>query len=165
LEEWLRSGEVALEQTRDLYQKVKNGADVDRLMRYVVEGAAALLAAHAFRAAAEAYLRGGPEAARAVLYAELDGVKKRLGKATRGKTFAEGVSRPLSYREDAAWGLAYAAAKELAQYSGATAAEKALAALQTLELGGAYAKAVAGALAVGELARLLNLKIGHVEKI
>ncbi|MGC9119773.1 MAG: hypothetical protein ACP5I3_12425, partial [Thermoproteus sp.] len=97
---------------------------------------------------------------------ELNAVREGLGEIMKrepgGGGFIRRVLQQLEIREVGEWveGLVNAGRDELSRYGGATAAEKALAALHTLEAGGAYTKAAAGAMRMGRFVELLEAKPG-----
>ncbi|WP_308215138.1 hypothetical protein [Pyrobaculum sp. 3827-6] len=163
-EAWVERGEPLLRQTEKLYQAVKEKSAKPGDLRSLgsAERAAAVLAAHAFRRAAEAYLREGLERAVVVFRLELGAVREGLGEIMKrepgGGGFIRRVLQQLEIREGAGWveGLVNAVRDELSRYGGATVAEKALAALHTLETGGAYTKAAAGAMRMGRFVELLE---------
>ncbi|AET31784.1 PaRep2b-like protein [Pyrobaculum ferrireducens] len=161
-EAWVERGEPLLREREKLYEAVKEGKAGPEELRSLgsPERAAAVLVAHAFRKAAEAYLREGSERAVVVFKQELnvvrEGLKKIIKKEPWGGGFIQQVLQQLEIDEGRVEALAYGNRNVVRGLEGATAAEKALAALHTLEAGGAYTKAVAGALHLHKFVELLE---------
>ncbi|MGB9705878.1 MAG: hypothetical protein ACPL3C_10545, partial [Pyrobaculum sp.] len=183
VEKWLRRGEPLLKRTAGLYDDVKEGKAALGELRKLggAERAAAVLVAHAFRKAVEVYIEEvkkaakvnqveGAEAAEihqereletaeARFRQELNAVRKGLEKIRGGEAeegFIQKILDQLNVDGGRVNDLAYGSRSEVRELTGASAAEKALAALYVLEGGGAYTRAVAGALHIGSFTELLE---------